>query len=72
VRPARLVKMANEVAHFYEVQLEPAAAAEAVASHLRRFWSPSMRRDLVSYVLASDGAGLNAIVLEAIIAPSFD
>lgn len=41
-----LERMANQIAANFAGQ--PAdQAAQAVADHLRRFWDPSMRRDLV-------------------------
>lgn len=43
VQQAHLVKMANQIAANAPV---PSAAATAVATHLRTFWTPAMRQDL--------------------------
>ncbi|SHJ14782.1 formate dehydrogenase subunit delta [Wenxinia saemankumensis] len=37
----KLIRMANQIATFFESQ--PGDGAEAVAGHLRDFWDPSMR-----------------------------
>jgi formate dehydrogenase subunit delta len=71
MRSARLVMMANQIASFYEPQPDRSAAATAVASHLRRFWAPSMRRDLVLHVAETGGADLSTLVLEAVRTPTF-
>jgi len=50
-----LVKMANEIAAFYDgTEANPAAA---VADHLRRFWEPRMIAAFVAHLKAG-GAGL--------------
>ena len=45
----RLVAMANDIAAFFSGEAG-SAAPEAVASHLRRFWAPRMRAQLVQAV----------------------
>ena len=40
--PASLIRMANQIAANF-TNLEPDAAAAAVAAHIRSFWAPSMR-----------------------------
>ena len=40
-------------------------AAAAVATHLRNFWDPSMRADLIAYV-DSDPPDLDPIVAQAV------
>jgi len=56
VDPARLVYLANQIAKFFHAQGEAAAAA-GVEDHLRKFWDPRMRREIVSH-LEAGGAGL--------------
>jgi formate dehydrogenase subunit delta len=59
-----LVRMVNQIAA--NVSYQPAdAAAAAVANHLNRFWAPSMRAQLLAFV-ASGGAGLDDLALQAI------
>lgn len=53
----RLVAMANDIAAFFEAEADPAAAADSVAQHLRRFWEPRMRREIAEH-LQRGGEGL--------------
>ncbi len=50
----RLAAMANQIASFFATQRGQSGALE-VADHLRKFWEPRMRADLMSR-LDSDGA----------------
>jgi formate dehydrogenase subunit delta len=62
----KLIKMANEIAAFFEADPDHAVALEGVAGHLRRFWDPRMRRELLAWVDAHGGDGVNPLVLDAI------
>lgn len=62
----KLVKMANEIAAFFESDPDHAAALEGVTQHLRRFWEPRMRRELLAWFDGQAGAGLKPLVLESI------
>lgn len=62
----KLVKMANEIASFFESDPDRNVAREGVANHLRRFWEPRMRRELFAWLDAQAGAGLKPLVLEAL------
>jgi formate dehydrogenase major subunit len=57
-----LVRMSNQIAANF-AHLGPERAATEVANHLRMFWPPSMRAELVA---DDDLAALDAIVVEAI------
>lgn len=60
-----LVKMANQIGAFFESEPDRGEALSSVANHLKRFWDPRMRRELVAH-LENGGAGLSDIVSEAI------
>lgn len=62
----KLVKMANDIGSFFGADPDHAAALDGIASHLKRFWEPRMRRDLLSWVDGHAGEGLSPVVLEAI------
>ena len=64
----KLVKMANEIAAFFEAEPERAVMLEGVASHLKRFWDPRMRRELLQWVDEHQGEGLKDSVRAAIAA----
>ena len=55
-----LVTMVNEIAAFFAGE-DPGKAAENVANHLRRYWDPRMRKQIVAYTTSSDGAGLSQV-----------
>ena len=58
----KLVRMANQIATFFEIQ--PSDRAASVAAHINDNWSPPMRADLLDHV-AQGGDGLSPLVLEA-------
>ena len=53
--------MVNQIARNFAIQGHEAASA-ATAQHLRDFWDPRMR----TQILAGDKAGLSAIALAAV------
>ena len=61
-----LVKMANNIASFFETEPDRSKGAQGVAEHLRNFWDPRMRRQILNYADEQEGAGLKQIVLEAL------
>jgi len=60
-----LVRMANDIGHFFAAEPRHADGVAGIADHLRRFWDPRMRRQIIAHVEAG-GSGLEPIVLEAI------
>lgn len=62
----KLVKMANEIASFFEGEPDRAVVLEGVAGHLKRFWDPRMRRELLRWVDEHHGEGLKDSVRAAI------
>jgi formate dehydrogenase subunit delta len=62
--PDKLVHMANQIGKFFAHEGET-RAAKSVATHLRRYWDPRMRRAILAHY-DSGGAGLDPIVREAV------
>ena len=62
----KLVKMANQIAAFFEGEPEPAAVLDGIASHLCRFWDPRMRRELLAAVDAGTADGLRPSVHDSL------
>jgi formate dehydrogenase subunit delta len=60
-----LVKMANQIGTFFEAMPDRAEALDGIATHVRKFWAPRMREQMQAHYLATGGAGLKAIVIEA-------
>jgi len=63
---SRLVKMANDIGAFFEADQDPARGAAGVADHIRKFWDPRMRREILIHLDERGGEGLRPIVLEAL------
>ena len=62
----RLVRMANDIGNFFKSEPDHAVAVDSVALHLKRFWDPRMRREIVAYV--DEGGGeLTDLVREAVL-----
>lgn len=60
-----LVKMANQIGQFFQSEPDQDQAVKDVASHIKRFWDPRMRKAIVSHA-ETGGDGLLPIVLKAI------
>lgn len=60
----KLVHMANQIGDFYAVMPEQ-EAIEGVATHLSRFWTLKMIRELVAFA-DHGGAGLKPIAARAV------
>ena len=65
MRIERLVAMANDISAFFAADPDRAEAARNVATHLRRFWDPRMRRQIVAH-FQSGGNGLHDIARAAV------
>jgi formate dehydrogenase subunit delta len=61
-----LVKNANNIASFFESEPDRAKGEQAIATHLRNFWEPRMRREILRYLDESGGTGLKPIVIETL------
>jgi formate dehydrogenase subunit delta len=57
--PQHLVAMANEIAAFFAGE-DPEKAADNVANHLRRYWDPRMRKQIVAHA-GNGGEGLSPV-----------
>lgn len=61
-----LVHMANKIGIFFEAMPDPVEAQQGIADHLRKFWEPRMRRELLTYLDTQSGGGLRPLVISAI------
>jgi formate dehydrogenase subunit delta len=62
----RLIKMANEIGAFFESAADRADAVKSIATHLRNFWDPRMRTQLIEYARQPDSE-LTPIAKEAVL-----
>jgi formate dehydrogenase subunit delta len=65
---AQLVKMANQIGSFFQAQSPDNAtmATDAIAAHLKSFWAPSMRLQLIRALEAGGATHLMPVVASAV------
>jgi formate dehydrogenase subunit delta len=56
----RLVAMANDIGRYFAAEPDQAAGVAGIADHLKRFWEPGMRRQIVAHAQAG-GDGLEPL-----------
>jgi formate dehydrogenase subunit delta len=58
-----LVKMANQISAFFDGEggHNPQESAKLVATHLRRYWEPRMRKEIIEHLQNHDGEGLDEL-----------
>ncbi|HVS77020.1 MAG TPA: formate dehydrogenase subunit delta [Steroidobacteraceae bacterium] len=61
-----LIKMTNEISAYFASEPDTEQAAKDVAAHLRRYWDPRMRRQMVAYFEERRGAGLSDLALRGV------
>jgi formate dehydrogenase subunit delta len=61
-----LIKMANNIGSFFQAESDRELAVNGIAEHLRKFWDPRMRREIIAYC-QKDGAQLAELVREAVL-----
>lgn len=61
-----LIRMANRIGDFFASMPCHEEAVEGVATHLRKFWDPRMRKQMREHVEQHGGEGLSPLVLEAL------
>jgi formate dehydrogenase subunit delta len=56
-----LIKMANQIAAFWDGEggHNPDEAAKLMATHLRRYWEPRMRAQIIDHLNSKGGEGLD-------------
>jgi formate dehydrogenase subunit delta len=63
----QLVTMANDIAAFFHGTDDRNEAARGVATHLRLYWDPRMRKQIIEH-LQSGGVGLSDLARAGIVA----
>jgi formate dehydrogenase subunit delta len=61
-----LVKMANDIGHFFGAEPEREDALAGIANHIAKFWTKRMREKLTAYVKNNGDAGLEELPREAL------
>jgi len=61
-----LVRMVNQIGTFFEAMPDRSTALEEMAQHIRKFWEPRMRKQLLAHV-EQGGDGLGVMAQEVIL-----
>ena len=61
-----LVKMANDIGHFFGAEPEREDAIAGIANHIAKFWTKRMRDKLTAQIKRDGDAGLDALPREAL------
>lgn len=61
-----LIKMANEIGAYFAAEADAEQGAKDVAAHLKRYWEPRMRRQIITYYEERQGAGLSDLALRGV------
>lgn len=61
-----LIVMANRIGDFFAAQPDRDEALAGIADHIRKFWTPRMRSELLAAVGTEAGATMHEIVAAAL------
>ncbi len=61
----RLVDMVNDIANFFASEPDHASGVAGVANHIRRYWEPRMRKQILAH-LDAGGHGLSDLGREGV------
>ena len=61
-----LIKMANEISAYFAAEPDAEQAVRDVAGHLKRYWEPRMRAQMIAYFEQRQGAGLSDVAKGAV------
>lgn len=62
-----LIGMANDIGRFFSGETRPEDAVAGTLNHLRKFWDPRMRRQILAYA-QRDGSRLDEPARTAVLA----
>jgi formate dehydrogenase subunit delta len=61
-----LVRMANDIGTFFASEPDPQVASAAILNHLKRFWDPRMRAQIIAHYDEAHSEKLEGPVLNAV------
>ena len=61
-----LVRLANGIGEFFAAIPDREAALDGIAHHLRRYWAPTMRRELLTAFASGQVQALHPLVAQAL------
>lgn len=63
---ANLIRMANQIGLFFDSMPDAQEGRRDLATHIRKFWDPRMRRAFLEQIDQDGGQDLSAIVRQAV------
>ena len=63
----RMVEMVNDIANFFASEPDHGVAVAGVANHLKRYWEPRMRKQIVAHVREHGAQGLSELANAAVL-----
>ena len=57
----RMAEMVNDIANFFAAEPDRSAAVNGVCDHLRKYWEPRMRRQIIAHVRDHGAAGMSEL-----------
>jgi formate dehydrogenase subunit delta len=55
----RLISMANDIANYFHAEADHRVAVEGVSGHLKKYWEPRMRKQIIAYTQSGQAHELN-------------
>ncbi len=56
-----LAEMVNDIANFFAIEPDRSVAIDSVCNHLRKFWDPRMRRQIIAHVRDHGAGGMSEL-----------
>ena len=66
MNPAKLIRIANQIAAFFEAMPNREQAVKDVAAHIQRNWEPRMRAALLQHINTHGDAELSPMARDAL------
>ena len=58
----KLIKMANDIADFFNAENDKDIAATGVMKHILRSWDPRMKREIIKHCKEGGGGGFHSMM----------
>jgi formate dehydrogenase subunit delta len=62
-----LVRMANDIADYFRSESDRGLAVAGVSNHMKKFWDPRMRRQILAHWHEHGGEGLSELAQAAVV-----
>ena len=56
-----LAEMVNDIANFFASEADRNVAIDSVCNHLKKYWDPRMRRQIIAYVRDGHVVGMSEL-----------